>query len=124
MGLDRSLDQEGIPDLEGPLADKVQTGDPQEGAPPPTDHPASLDYGVTADEQASPEPLDARLARELPAIGEAATIADDEPVELVVPGDREVDDLDDEKDLVGQGFEPGTDGLTAEEAAVHVQDDL
>jgi len=122
MGLDRSLDQEGIPDLEGPLAEKEQTGDPQEGTPPPTDHPAALDYGVTADEQASPEPLDARLARELPDFGDAGTIADDDPVELVVPGDEDIDDIDDEKDLVGRGFEPGTEGLSAEEAAVHVQD--
>src|SRR3954447_19475620 len=69
MGMDRSLDQEGIPDLEGPLAEKVMTGDPQEGTPPPTDRPASLDYGVTAEEQMSPEPVDVRLARELPDIG-------------------------------------------------------
>lgn len=124
MGLDRSLDQEGIPDLEGPLAEKVMTGDPQEGTPPPTDRPASLDYGVTAEEQMSPEPLDVRLARELPDIGDAATIADDEPVELVVPGDDDVDDVDDEKDLVGRGFEPGGEGLSAEEAAVHVVDEL
>jgi hypothetical protein len=123
MGLDRSLDQEGIPDLEGPLPEKVKTGDPQEGTPPPTDHPASLDYGVTAEEQMYPEPLDVRLARELPDFG-ARRIADDEPVELVVPGDEDVDDVDDEKDVVGRGIDPGDDGLSAEEAAVHVEDDI
>jgi hypothetical protein len=30
MGLDRTLDEEGIPDLEGPLPGKVKTGDPQD----------------------------------------------------------------------------------------------
>jgi hypothetical protein len=123
MGLDRSLDQEGIPDLEGPLADKVKTGDPQEGTPPPTDRPASFDYGVTAEEQLRPEPLDVRLAHEVPDIGQARGIADDDPVELVVPGDEDVDDVDDEKDMVGRGIEPGLEGLSAEEAAVHVQDE-
>jgi hypothetical protein len=123
MGLDRSLDQEGVPDLEGPLPQKAKTGDPQEGTAPPSDRPASLDYGVTVEEQMRPEPLDARIAREQPDIGRASRIADDEPVELVVPGDEDVDDVDDEKDVIGRGVDPGTAGPSAEEAAVHVEDD-
>ena len=49
--LDRSLDDYGIPDLEGPRPENAATGDPQEAASPPTDRPASTDYGVTADER-------------------------------------------------------------------------
>jgi hypothetical protein len=92
VGLDRSLDEEGIPDLEGPLPQKVATGDPQEGASPPSDRPAAADYGTTAREQSRPEPLDARLARELP---------------------------DDESEIVGRASPPETGGLSAEEAAIH-----
>jgi len=122
MGLDRSLDEEGIPDLEGPLPGKVKTGDPQEGATPPTDRPASLDYGTTAAEESEPEPLDAKLRREVPDLDDSATIAQDAPVLGVVPGDEDVDDLDDEADLVARGVTPQTEGLSAEEAAVHVED--
>jgi hypothetical protein len=52
MSKDRSLDQEGIPDLTGPVPGKAKTGDPQEGVSPPSDRPASLDWGVTAGEAA------------------------------------------------------------------------
>jgi hypothetical protein len=99
MGLDRNLDQEGIPDLEGPLPEKAATGDPQEGASPPTDRPASQDYGVTAEEQSRPEPLDVRLARERPD---------------VVRGDP------DDADLVARRGGDDQVGTSAEEAAMHV----
>jgi hypothetical protein len=120
MGLDRSLDAEGIPDLEGPLPEKAATGDPQEGAPPPTDRPAAADYGVTADEQSRPEPLDARLRRELPD----TVAADDEPDVVVAPEDEALLLADDEKDAVGRGVDEGLGTLSAEEAAVHVVDEL
>ena len=42
-----ALDEDGIPDLAGPLAQKAATGDPQEGVPPPSDRPVSFDWGVT-----------------------------------------------------------------------------
>jgi hypothetical protein len=119
MGLDRSLDAEGIPDLEGPLPGKAATGDPQEGAPPPSERPAAGDYGVTADEQARPEPLDARLARELPD----TVTEDDEPAVIVAPEDEDLLLADDEKDAVGRAVDEGLGGLSAEEAAVHVVDE-
>src|SRR2546430_8748438 len=68
----RRLDEEGIPDLEGPLPEKAATGDPQEGLPPPSDRPASLDWGTTAEEEAAGEPLDVRVSHEVP------DVADDE----------------------------------------------
>ena len=120
VGLDRSLDDEGIPDLEGPLPEKVATGDPQEGAPPPTDHPAAADYGVTAAEQGQPEPLDQRLGRELP---DTEVHADDRSPVLVAPEDEELEAIDDEKDMVARATDAGTGGLSAEEAAVHVVDE-
>jgi hypothetical protein len=119
VGLDRSLDEEGIPDLDGPLPEKVATGDPQEGASPPSDRPASADYGTTAEEQSRPEPLDVRVGRELP---------DDAPpaqggAVLVAPEDEEDVLTDDEAQLVGRAVDPGTQGVSAEEAAVHVTDE-
>ena len=120
MGLDRSLDQEGIPDLEGPLESKVATGDPQEGASPPTDRPASLDYGTTAYEQEHEEPLDAKLAREVPDV---PLREDDERIVLVGPEDEDIADtegVDDEDELLADEFDAGTDNLSAEEAAMHI----
>jgi hypothetical protein len=121
MGIDRSLDEEGIPDLEGPLPEKAATGDPQEGTSPPSDRPASLDYGVTAEEASRPEPLDQRLARELPD-----RVGPDDEHELLVAPEDDGDvpgGYDEEKDLVARGVEEEDQGLSAEEAAVHVVDE-
>ena len=66
-----TLDEEGVPDLQGPLPAKEATGDPQEGVAPPGVRPrASVDWGVTPEEQRSSEPLDVRIAREVPESGE------------------------------------------------------
>jgi hypothetical protein len=120
MGLDRSLDQEGIPDLEGPLPAKVATGDPQEGTSPPSERPAAADYGVTAEEQSRPEPLDERLARERPDV----VRADPERVgALVAPEDEDVDLPDDDGEVVARDASDASDdgaGESAEEAAMHI----
>jgi hypothetical protein len=66
-----SLDADGIPDLEAPLAEKVLTGDGQEGVMPPGDEYHGADrFGTTAREQEVGEGLDAKLAREVPDVGE------------------------------------------------------
>jgi hypothetical protein len=123
-----TLDDEGIPDLEGPLAEKEMTGDAQEGASPPVDRPASLDYGVTPHEQVSGEPISVRVAREVPDVVEA----DEENtavrlVDLEADSDGEPEgdeyDADDDGELVASVEEPGVTGLAAEEAAIHVVDD-
>lgn len=128
MGLDRSLDQEGIPDLEGPLPGKAITGDPQEGASPPSERPAAEDYGVTAAEDARPESLTRRIARERPEV-DAGTMAGEPPppthdgsgMVLVDPADEDVDvGFDDEKDEVARDVDPGLGDVSAEEAAMHV----
>jgi len=118
MGIDRSLDEEGIPDLEGPLAEKAATGDPQEGVSPPSDRPASFDYGITAEEQSRPEPLDVRLAREVPdteALG-----AEPEAGVLVAPDDEALGLEDAEPDLVARAGDGLAENTSAEEAAMHV----
>lgn len=119
MGLDRSLDAEGIPDLEGPLPEKAATGDPQEGTPPPSDRPAAADYGVTAEEQSRPEPLDQRLAREVPDTARP----DNRGTVVVAPEDEDVGLFDDEKDVVARSGDDAGQGLSAEEAAVHIVDE-
>jgi hypothetical protein len=117
MGLDRSLDQEGIPDLEGPLPAKVATGDPQEGASPPSERPAADDYGVTAEEQGRPEPLDARLARERPDVVRADA---DDVGAIVAPEDEDVGLADDDGEVVARDAPDDTAGESAEEAAMHI----
>src|SRR5436190_23050184 len=90
MSKDLSLDEEGFPDLDGPLPAKAQTGDPQEGISPPADHPSSLDWGVTAAEQRQSEPLSAKLARE--QSGEVPVTMDlDSAIELVESGGSDND---------------------------------
>jgi hypothetical protein len=75
-----TLDDEGMPDLDGPAPGKAETGDPQEGLPPPGDRPrASVDWGVTAEEQREGEPIGVRVEREVPEVD--ATDPVDEVVE-------------------------------------------
>jgi hypothetical protein len=116
MSKDSSLDEEGIPDLAGPLPAKVATGDEQEGLMPPSDRPASLDWGTTAEEQRAGEPLSIRVARELPD-------------RLVTPRDREqrIELVEDEApadvgELVAQAVETDL-AVSPEDAALHIIDD-
>jgi len=144
-----TLDDEGIPDLEGPLPEKEATGDPQEGLMPPHDRPvAATDWGITGEEQRAGEPLDRRVAHELPDIGETDPLADivrdrvaeeraredRDPADEIAPGEPrpEVegelvgdDLLDDEEDeAVASLVEADPlEGHSAEEDAIHVVDD-
>ncbi|HEY7135373.1 MAG TPA: hypothetical protein VIB48_09920 [Acidimicrobiia bacterium] len=123
---DDSLESEGVPDLEGPLPEKELTGDPQEGVSPPNYSPkASTDWGVTVDEQRRPEPLDVRIRRERPDFG-ARDVGFDpdewqEPVRVVDDADTDVGLRDDEGELVALEGEEGADDLSAEESALHVE---
>jgi hypothetical protein len=110
------LEDEGIPDLEGPLPSKAATGDAQEGVTPPGDAPlAANEFGTTAAEQARGESLSRRLSEEEP----------DEPLpdterreagQLSEQGDAEADE---EAELVATEF-AGSAGEPAEEDAVRV----
>jgi hypothetical protein len=65
--IEPSLDADGIPDLEGPLPEKVLTGDAQEGVYPPGEHYHGANrYGTTAEEEEAGESLDDKLSREVP----------------------------------------------------------
>jgi len=144
-----SLDDEGIPDLEGPLPEKELTGDPQEGVMPPSDRAhAETDWGMTGEEQRRGEPLDLRVAHEVPDVGETDPVdevaldlgldgASDEladPADSVASGEsdslrgRELlgDDLleDDEAEALGIDVETNAlGGQSAEEAALRIVDD-
>lgn len=116
-GKDRSggLDEEGIPDLEGPLPSKEETGDAQEGLAPPHDRAtAALDTGTTAAEQLAGETLDERVAREEPD--------DDADTGDLEAGEEEPEGRDEDDDLLRR-VGPGEGAPSAEEAAVTVRDE-
>ena len=115
---ERTLDEEGVPDLEGPMPAKAATGDPQEGMAPPNEQPrASVDYGVTADEQRRPEPLDRRLAREEPDVDGAVGGRPREELQMLAAHGTGPDD---EKDEVADAVR--ADGtLGPEESAVRIE---
>jgi hypothetical protein len=92
--------------------------DPEEEASSPADEPqAANDYGTTAKEQRESEPLDDRLADEQPDL---------EPQTGTTPG-RLVEEAsgvtDREKDEVAEEAEEDREALTAEEAAMRVEEE-
>ena len=120
----RTLEEEGVPDLEGPLVEKEITGDPQEGVAPPNYRPkAATDWGTTVDEQRRPEPLDVRIAREEPDVGASDVAPDpdawDRPVRLTDEADADVGLRDDESELLGSDTGDQPDDFSAEELALH-----
>lgn len=119
MEHDRTLDEEGVPDLEGPLPGKEATGDPQEGLAPPNDRPrASIDYGITAEEQAHGESLDRRIEREE---ADVPVAADPARVTLVEDDESSIDGLDVEPELLGDAVPVDDDLLSPEERALHIE---
>jgi hypothetical protein len=120
-----TLDEEGIPDLQGPLPGKAATGDPQEGEPVPSTRPASLDWGVTAHEQRAGEPLSVRIDRERPDFGEPGAL--DGPARsgfvLTEETGAGLESPDDEKDMIGRAVDPAGSMVGPEESALHVVSD-
>lgn len=124
------LEEEGVPDHEGPLPEKVDTGDPQEGMAAPADNPDHADdYGVTLDEQRTGTPIGERLQEEqpeeLPDFDPEAGTADPYPSDteerrgrIVTPDEGAA--VDTEKDNVG--YDAGTDrgGFSNEERGMHI----
>jgi hypothetical protein len=116
----RTLDEEGIPDLQGPLPEKEATGDPQEGGAPPSEVPASLDYGTTAREEHDREPLDRRLTRELPDVRDPSEDVGDHGGVVLIEEDEGAA-TDNDADMAARGADPGLEGLSAEESAVRIE---
>ena len=113
-----SPEEEGIPDTGGPAPGKRETGDPQEGLVLPRDEPTAVeDTGTTAAEQREGQPLDERLAEEEP---------EGEPDDRRDAGRLVEDDaglVDQEEDEVAEEAEGDTEGRSAEERAVRVEED-
>lgn len=123
-----ALEDEGIPDQSDALPGKVITGDAQEDPPVPRDRPVAVDdFGMTADEERTGEPLDGRLARELPDTTALGADADGQPY----PEDRDeragrfaevpAEDGKDQ-DLVAEDVGTDNGGFAPEERAMHVDD--
>jgi hypothetical protein len=115
------VSEDGIPSIEEIPEDVLRTGDPLEGELPPLDRPQAVkDWGTTASEQLGPEPLELRLAREVPDVSEPETGYTDR--QFIEPG-ADAGLADDEADAVGEADAGFGDTLSAEEAAMQVVDE-
>lgn len=129
------FEDEGIPDLQDSTPEREWAADPQV-APLPAEKPVAVDdYGTTAGEQQAGEPLDLRVAREIPE--EQPAFGTDDPVTAepadVVPGrSRPAGRLvepdegarpDDEEDAFATEAGPDAGGYSAEEEAMRVDVD-
>jgi hypothetical protein len=112
--------EDGIPSTSEIPEDVLLTGDPVEGDMPPLDRPQAVkDWGTTASEQLASEPMEVRVAREVPDVEAADAYLDRQVLEPGADGGLG----DDEADSVGEldiGLE---DTLSAEEAAMQVVDE-
>lgn len=118
---DRTLDDEGVPDLEGPLPQKAATGDPQEGLAPPNEAPqASVDRGVTPVEERRSETIGERMPREEPDVDTAAPTS--QPREEMQATDPQGTRDDDEKDMTADEA-PVSGALHPEEQAMRVEEE-
>ena len=117
-----TLDSAGVPDLSGPLPDKEQTGDPQEGGVPPTESRATFERDLDEAERevgGRGESIERRMKRETSDSGGPRD--SDAPV-VVIVDDASDDGIDFEKDLAAD-YAVEEPSLSAEEAAVHIVDD-
>jgi hypothetical protein len=116
---ERTLDDEGVPDLEGPLPEKAATGDPQEGLAPPNEAPqSSVDRRTVPAEERRDETVDERLPREEPEVDAAAPTP--QPREQVQTADPQGTREDTEKDVVADEA-PVEGALDPEEQAMRVE---
>jgi hypothetical protein len=113
--------EDGVPAVEEIPESVLLTGDPVEGEMPPLDRPQAVkDWGTTAAEQLGSEPLERRVAREVPESGTVDDRAADR--QFLEPG-PEGGLGDDEPASVGEADVRLEDTLTAEEAAMSIVDE-
>ena len=130
------FEEEGLASPDPDYGAKRVTGDPQEEMAVPAERPIAVtDFGTTLDEERTDEPLDQRLAREEPELS-AAGRADDSPgSDQPYPEDRdervgrivESDEgarADDEKDAVAHSVGTDQGGFSAEERAMHIEEEI
>jgi hypothetical protein len=117
-----SLEREGIPDHEGPLPEKVATGDPQEGLMPPGDEPkGAFEWGVNAREQQLDEPLADRVRREEPELAPQDVALEEEAQTGRLVGADDTDGLA-AHDADAEAGSPYLDAdLSPEEQAMHTR---
>lgn len=113
------LEAEGLPDLDV-QPPGIGGQNEVEAMVPPRDHPMAVEDRVTPAEQAQPETLDERLAREQPEAYAGEPGVDRPAGRLVEPGPGLLDGGDGEQS--GQ-VTSDRGGLSAEEAAVHLVDE-
>ena len=112
--------EDGIPAIEEIPEEVLLTGDPLEGEMPPLDRPQAVkDWGTTASEQLASEPMEVRLAREVPDVEAGDAYLDRQILEPGADGGLG----DDETDSVGEVDMGLEDTLSAEEAAMQVVDE-
>lgn len=111
------LEQEGIPDMDDPYPGEAATGARWDEPVAPGDEPVGVnDFGVTAAEELSDEPLAVRVQREVPDV---LGLEDDDPVARLVDPD-EGGITDDEGDVLASEALGDAGALSAEEAAMHL----
>jgi hypothetical protein len=112
--------EDGIPSIEEFPEDVLLTGDPVEGEMPPLDRPQAVkDWGTTASEQLASEPMEVRVAREVPDVEAGDAYLDRQILE---PGADGVG-LVVAQAAVGEVDMGLVDTLSAEEAAMQVVDE-
>ncbi len=113
-----SWEDEGLPD-QGLEPEQVATGQFGGVQEPPHDSPLAVEgFGTTPAEQREGEDLAGRLAREQPEVGGSIDTSET-PGRLVAPDEGVREDTD--KDMVAREGATDQGGLTAEEAAMHVE---
>ena len=112
--------EDGIPSIEEIPEDALLTGDPVEGEMAPLDRPQAVkDWGTTASEQLASEPMEVRVAREVPDVEASDAYLDRQILEPGADGGLG----DDEPDSLGEVDMGLEDTLSAEEAAMQVVDE-
>lgn len=115
------LEDAGIPDLQDATAGQRLSGDEYDEIDLTHDRPiASESWGTTVEEQRAGEPLDLRLAHELPDVGEAEALNPDAYAAGRLVEDDEGVGEDTEKDAVARSVGMAGGGLSAEEAAMRI----
>jgi hypothetical protein len=112
--------EDGIPSIEEIPEEVLMTGDPLEGELPPLDRPQAVkDWGTTASEQLASEPMEVRLAREVPDVEGGDAYLDRQILEPGADGGLG----DDEPDSIAEAGMGLEDTLSAEEAAMQIVDE-
>lgn len=127
------FEEEGLASPDPTLAGEHMSGESFDDEAVPGDRPMAADeYGTTAAEEATGEPLDLKLSREMPDVDPATATADDSDAAAqpypTDPGERtgrlvQPDQGmpgDDEKDEVASSVGTDRGGFSAEERAMHI----